>query len=127
MNDNVLLEVRGLKKYFPIQKGFLRKVVGYVKAVDGVSFYIKEGETLGLVGESGCGKTTTGRVILRAIEPTDGEIIFNADGRTIDMTKLDKKKELKDMRKYMQMIFQDPYSSLNPRMTSKRHNRRALY
>ena len=118
MNDNVLLEVRGLKKYFPIQKGFLRKVVGYVKAVDGVSFYIKEGETLGLVGESGCGKTTTGRVILRAIEPTDGEIIFNADGRTIDMTKLDKK-ELKDMRKYMQMIFQDPYSSLNPRMTVK--------
>lgn len=118
MNDNVLLEVKGLKKYFPIQKGFLRKIVGYVKAVDDVSFYIKEGETLGLVGESGCGKTTTGRVILRAIEPTEGEIIFNADGHTIDVANLDKK-ELKNMRKYMQMIFQDPYSSLNPRMTVK--------
>lgn len=118
MSGNILLEVKGLKKYFPIQKGFLRKVVGYVKAVDDVSFYIKEGETLGLVGESGCGKTTTGRSILRAIEPTAGEVLFNVDGNYVDIVKLNKE-ELKKMRRYMQMIFQDPYSSLNPRMTVK--------
>jgi peptide/nickel transport system ATP-binding protein len=118
MSNNILLEVKELKKYFPIQKGFLRKVVGYVRAVDKVSLYIKEGETLGLVGESGCGKTTTGRAILRAIEPTEGEILFNADGNLIDIAKLNKD-ELKHIRRYMQMIFQDPYSSLNPRMTVK--------
>lgn len=118
MSNNTLLEVKGLKKYFPIQKGFLRRVVGYVKAVDDVNFFIKEGETLGLVGESGCGKTTTGRCILRAIEPTSGEVLFNVDGNMVDITKLNKD-ELKKMRRYMQMIFQDPYSSLNPRMTVK--------
>ncbi|SFQ46740.1 peptide/nickel transport system ATP-binding protein/oligopeptide transport system ATP-binding protein [Caldicoprobacter faecalis] len=80
MGSNVLLEVKSLKKYFPIQKGFWRKKVGEVKAVDDISFYIREGETLGLVGESGSGKTTTGRAILRAIEPTEGEILFNING-----------------------------------------------
>jgi len=119
MSNNILLEVKGLKKYFPIQKGFWRKKgVKYVKAVDNINFYIKEGETLGLVGESGSGKTTTGRAILRAIEPTEGQVLFNMNGSTIDIGKLNKK-ELKQTRKHMQMIFQDPYSSLNPRMTVK--------
>lgn len=118
MGSNVLLEVKSLKKYFPIQKGFWRKKVGEVKAVDDISFYIREGETLGLVGESGSGKTTTGRAILRAIEPTEGEILFNINGTLINILQLNKK-ELKQTRKHMQMIFQDPYSSLNPRMTVK--------
>jgi peptide/nickel transport system ATP-binding protein len=118
MSDNIL-EVKGLKKYFPIQKGFWRKsVVKYVKAVDDVNFYIKQGETLGLVGESGSGKTTTGRAILRAIEPTEGEILFNVNNKTVDVGKLDRK-GLRQARRNMQMIFQDPYSSLNPRMTVK--------
>ncbi|HNT77868.1 MAG TPA: dipeptide ABC transporter ATP-binding protein [Anaerolineae bacterium] len=114
----LLLEVKGLKKYFPIRKGFFStRTVGYVKAVDGVSFFIREGETLGLVGESGCGKTTTGRLILRAYEPTGGEIWFNDRkmGR-VNVTNLDRQ-QLKQLRQNMQMIFQDPYSSLNPRMT----------
>ena len=114
----VLLDVQGLKKHFPIQKGFLvTKTVGYVKAVDGVNFFIREKETLGLVGESGCGKTTTGRLILRAYEPTAGEIWFN-DRRMgrVNVPELDKQ-QLKLLRQNMQMIFQDPYSSLNPRMT----------
>ncbi len=115
--NGTLLEVKSLKRYFPIEKGFWRKVVGYVKAVDDVNLYIKEGETLGLVGESGCGKTTTGRCILRAIEPTGGEILFKTeDDGMIDIVHLGKKK-LRGMRKDMQMIFQDPYSSLDPRMT----------
>ena len=113
----VLLEVRDLKKHFPIQRGFLKRTVGYVKAVDGVSLYIKDGETLGLVGESGCGKTTTGRCILRAIEPTSGEIIFRDKNLgKVNVRELEKE-DLKQVRRNMQMIFQDPYSSLDPRMT----------
>ncbi len=106
-----LLEVRNIKKYFPIKGGFFQKTIANVKAVDGVSLYIKRGETLGLVGESGCGKSTLGRTIARLYEPTEGEIIY--DG--VDIAGL-KGKELKDLRKNMQIIFQDPYSSLNPRM-----------
>jgi peptide/nickel transport system ATP-binding protein len=116
-DDTLLLEVNDLKKYFPIQRGILRKTVGYVKAVDEVSFYIHRGETLGLVGESGCGKTTTGRCVLRAIEPTDGEIKFNdAEMGWVNLRGLDLE-DLNRVRQNMQMIFQDPYSSLNPRMT----------
>jgi peptide/nickel transport system ATP-binding protein len=115
--NDTLLKVKSLKRYFPIEKGFWRKVVGYVKAVDDINLYIKEGETLGLVGESGCGKTTTGRCILRAIEPTEGEILFKTeDDEMIDIVRLGKE-ELRRMRKDMQMVFQDPYSSLDPRMT----------
>lgn len=108
--NKVLVEVHNLKKYFPI-RGWLFKTMGYVKAVDDVSFYIGEKETYGLIGESGCGKTTLGRTILRLIEPTSGEVIF--DGT--NLTKLDKK-ELKKMRRYMQIVFQNPFSSLDPRM-----------
>ncbi len=112
-----LLDVQGLKKYFPIEKGFLRRVVGHVKAVDDVNFYINEGETLGLVGESGCGKTTLGRCVVRAIKPTAGEINFRLpDGSVVDLASLETK-ELRRMRRYMHMIFQDPYASLDPRMT----------
>jgi peptide/nickel transport system ATP-binding protein len=117
-SNDVLLEVNDLKKHFPIKRGFFRpKVVGYVKAVDGVSFYIREGETLGLVGESGCGKTTTGRLILRAYEPTGGDVWFKDRklGR-VNVPTLDKG-QLHQLRQNMQLIFQDPYSSLNPRMT----------
>jgi peptide/nickel transport system ATP-binding protein len=112
-----LLEVIDLKKYFPIERGFFKRVVGHVKAVDGVSFHIGEGETLGLVGESGCGKTTTGRSILRAIPPTSGQVMFRDPrlGR-VDVSMLEKE-ELWQVRLSMRMIFQDPYASLNPRMT----------
>ena len=113
----VLLEVRELKKYFPIEKGFFRTVQGQVKAVDGVSFSIREGETFGLVGESGSGKTTLGRCIVRGIEPTSGEILFRLpDGAEVDIAALDKK-ALRAVRKHFHMIFQDPYSSLDPRMS----------
>ncbi len=117
VRDQLLLEVKDLKKHFPIQRGFLSRTVGYVKAVDGVSFFVREGETLGLVGESGCGKTTTGRVILRALDPTSGEVWFvDRDMGRVSIPDLDKQ-QLKKLRRNMQMIFQDPYSSLNPRMT----------
>jgi peptide/nickel transport system ATP-binding protein len=112
----VLLEVRNLKKYFPIQRGVMRRVVGQVKAVDGVSFTLHEGETLGLVGESGSGKTTTGRLILRALQPTDGQVLFRHKGEMIDLTRLSRQ-AMKPLRKDLQVIFQDPFSSLDPRMT----------
>jgi peptide/nickel transport system ATP-binding protein len=112
-----LLEVNGLRKYFPIQKGVLRRVIGHIRAVDDVSFDIQEGETLSLVGESGCGKTTTARCILRALEATSGEIRFRLqDGSVADVTTL-ARPQLRALRREMQMIFQDPFSSLNPRMT----------
>jgi peptide/nickel transport system ATP-binding protein len=117
-NNQFLLDVKGLKKHFPISRGFLiSRTVGAVKAVDGVDFYIREGETLGLVGESGCGKTTTGRLILRAYQPTAGEVWFqDREMGLIDVANLERQ-QLKNLRQNMQMIFQDPYSSLNPRMT----------
>ena len=112
-----LLTVRGLKKYFPIRKkNMLARTVGYVKAVNGISFEIDRGETLGLVGESGCGNSTTGNVILRLLDPTGGEVLYNAaDGKTIDLASM-KPGDIKPYRREMQMVFQDPYSSLNPRM-----------
>jgi oligopeptide/dipeptide ABC transporter ATP-binding protein len=109
-----LLEVKGLEKHFPIKSGFFKKTTGYVKAVDGIDLQVYPGETLGIVGESGCGKSTTGRTILRLLEPTAGEVWF--DGK--DLAKLSKE-EMRRVRKDLQMIFQDPYASLNPRMTIK--------
>jgi peptide/nickel transport system ATP-binding protein len=111
-----LLEVRGLQKWFPMQKGFLQKTTGYVKAVDGVNIDVQAGETLGIVGESGSGKTTLGRCITRLYQPTGGQVIMRADGDVLDVTAL-KGKGLSAFRKQAQTIFQDPYSSLNPRMT----------
>jgi peptide/nickel transport system ATP-binding protein len=114
--NSYLLEVIDLKKYFPITKGLLQRTVGHVKAVDGVSLRIRKGETLGLVGESGCGKTTTGKTIIRAIDPTDGQVLFQAGEAMVDLAQADET-QLRTLWRDIQMIFQDPYSSLNPRMT----------
>ena len=112
--DDILLEVRGLKMYFPVTAGAIfQKTVGQIKAVDDVSFFIRRGETLGLVGESGCGKSTTGRAILQLNKPTAGEVLFEGT----DLTKLNPD-EMRRMRRRMQIVFQDPYSSLNPRMSA---------
>jgi ABC-type oligopeptide transport system ATPase subunit len=114
-SGEVLLEVTDLQKHFPIRRGLLSRVVGQVKAVDGVSFTVRRGETVGLVGESGCGKTTAGRTILRLIEPTGGRAIF--EGKDIFAMP---QEELRQLRQRMSIIFQDPYSSLNPRMNVER-------
>lgn len=113
MNEN-LLEIKDLKKYFPVRSGFFSKVSAYVKAVEGVSIKVKKGEILGLVGESGCGKTTLVNTVLNLIEPTEGEVIF--DGKKLFSLN---KKETRDIRKYIQIVFQDPFWSLNPRLLVK--------
>ena len=121
-NDNagseksVLLDVKGLKKYFPIRRGLLQRTVGQVKAVDDVTFFLNRGETLSLVGESGCGKTTIARCILRAIVPTAGQVLLSDNDEVLDVATVPKHR-LRSLRRQMQMIFQDPFSSLNPRMT----------
>lgn len=119
----ILMEVKGLKKYFPIQKGLLRRTVGYVKAVDDVSFYVRQGETLGLVGESGCGKSTAGRSIIRLYEPTAGQVLFNSralgsngGGKMVNLLDLTPE-QMKIIHREISMVFQDPINSLNPRMT----------
>jgi peptide/nickel transport system ATP-binding protein len=115
--DGAFLQVNNLVKHFPIQKGFMKRTIGWVKAVDDVSFEVKQGETIALVGESGCGKTTTARCIVRAIDPTSGEILIKSpEGDVIDVTQLSKM-SLREYRRDMQMIFQDPFGSLNPRMS----------
>src|SRR5512140_1195412 len=111
--QSILVQVKNLKKYFPIRRGVIfQKEIGAVRAVDGISFDIYRGETLGLVGESGCGKSTTGRCIVQLQRPTEGQVLYNGE----DLTRLDRK-GIRSTRKHIQMIFQDPYASLNPRMT----------
>lgn len=119
-NDELLLEVKGLKKHFPVRGGMIKQGRGTVKAVDGLDLFVKKGETLGLVGESGCGKTTAGRTIMRLMDPTDGEIRFNDPN--LGWVNIEKfsRKELQPIRPNMQIIFQDPFSSLDPRMTVER-------
>ena len=111
-SNNIVLRVEGLKKYFPVRRGFLQKVIGWIQAVDGMDFDIEERKTLGLVGESGCGKSTASRLILKLLEPDEGKIIFR--GRDISRFS---QSQMKPLRKEMQIIFQDPYGSLNPRMS----------
>ena len=116
MNKEPLLQVKNLKKHFPVKRGFFNQVVGQIRAVDGISFDLYQGECLGLVGESGSGKTTVGRTILRALSPTEGQVLFRSDDQSYDLATATED-TLRPLRKHMQMIFQDPYSSLNPRMT----------
>jgi len=115
-DSSVILELKDIKKYYPITSGFFRKVVGHVKAVDGVSLFVRRGETLGLVGESGCGKTTLGKCIVRLHRPTGGELRYRFGDEFSDLLTLDKKESF-EARKRIQMVFQDPYSSLNPSKT----------
>src|ERR1041385_5334433 len=118
-NNTTILEVKDLKLHFPIRQGLLQRLVGYVKAVDGVSFSLCDGEVLGLVGESGCGKTTVGRTVLRLYDPTAGEVWYQkSTGERIDLAKLSQR-QMKPLRRELRMIFQDPFSSLNPRLTVK--------
>ena len=113
--NDILLDVQGLKKYFPIQQGFFKQTVGYIKAVDNVSLSVQKGETLGVVGESGCGKTTMGRCIVKLYEPTGGKVLLHTPEKTLSITELEGQ-DKRLFRSSAQIIFQDPYASLNPRM-----------
>ncbi|MEZ4657906.1 MAG: ATP-binding cassette domain-containing protein [Caldilineaceae bacterium] len=113
--NGTLLEIQGLKKYFPVQQGLLRRLAGYIKAVDNVSFSVKAGETLGVVGESGCGKTTLGRCLVKLYEPTDGKVLLHTPQKTLSITELEGQ-DKRLFRSSAQIIFQDPFASLNPRM-----------